>query len=123
MASPYSNDLRERAAAAMADGLRCREVAILFRVSPASVVRWSQRLRATGSAASRPMGGTRRAVLAGERNWLLARIKEAPNLTLHALRTELAQRGVQVSLWAVWKRRTLLPLTYEPGLPALLRRK
>jgi transposase len=103
MVRPYSDDLRERVAGAVADGLTVREVAELFRVSPASVVKWSQRMRATGSAAAKPMGGVRRAVLAGSREWLLARITEAPDLTLQAIRGELAQRGVEVSLWAVWK--------------------
>jgi len=102
MVRPYSDDLRERVSAAVCDGLTVREVAELFRVSPASVVKWSQRSRATGSAAAKAMGGVRRAVLAGHREWLLARIAQAPDLTLQAIRGELAQRGVQVSLWAVW---------------------
>jgi len=72
-------------------------------VSVASAVKWSQRLRQTGSAAAKQMGGVRRAVLAGERDWLLARIKAAPDLTLRALAAELAERGVVVSHWAVWK--------------------
>jgi transposase len=38
MARPYSNDLRERAAAT-ASGRSCREVAVLFDVSVASVVK------------------------------------------------------------------------------------
>ena len=101
--SPYSDDLRERVAGVVADGVTVREVAELFRVSPASVVKWSQRMRATGSAAAKPMGGVRRAVLAGSREWLLARITEASDLTLQAIRTEVVQRGVEVSLWAVWK--------------------
>ena len=48
------------------------------------------------------MGGARRAVLAGERDWLLERIAAVPDLTLRAIRAELASRGVVVSLWAVW---------------------
>ena len=48
------------------------------------------------------MGGARRAVLAGERDWLLERIAAVPDLTLRAVRAELATRGVIVSLWAVW---------------------
>jgi transposase len=78
-------------------------VARTFGVSPASVVKWSQRHRRTGSAAAKPMGGVRRAVLAGHRDWLLERVKTVPDLTLHALRAELAERGVKVSVWAIWK--------------------
>ena len=103
MARAYSNDLRERVVAAVAAGLSCRRVAELFRISPSNVVKWSQRYRQTGSAAAKPMGGVRRAVLADHRGWLLERIKQKPDLTLQAIRTELAERGVIVSLWAVWK--------------------
>ena len=102
MARPYSLDLRERVVAAVASGLSCRVVAARFQVSVASVVKWSQRWRATGSAAARPMGGRRPYALAGERDWLLARIAEKPDLTLRALAAELAERGVRVSYYAVW---------------------
>jgi transposase len=102
MARPYSLDLRERVAARVAAGESCRTVAALFGVSVSSVVRWSQRQRATGSAAAKPMGGKRPLVLAGERDWLLARIAEKPDLTLRALAAELAGRGIVVSLAAVW---------------------
>jgi len=77
-------------------------VASLFGVSVSSAVRWSQRQRETGSAAAKPMGGKRPLALAGERDWLLARIAEKPDLTLRAVAAELAARGVVVSLAAVW---------------------
>ncbi len=102
MARAYSLDLRERVVAAVAAGESCRAVAATFRVSVASVVKWSQRFRATGSAAARPMGGKRPYVLASEREWLLARLAEKPDLTLRALLAELAERGIKVSYYAVW---------------------
>ena len=43
MARPYSLDLRERVVAAVEAGRSCRAVAVMFRVSVASVVKWSQR--------------------------------------------------------------------------------
>src|SRR5215470_1885199 len=86
MPGPFSNDLRERVAVAVAEGRSCRAVAALFHVSPSSVVRWSQRHRTTGSAAAKPMGGVRRDVLAGHRPWLRDRIQEKPDLTLQALK-------------------------------------
>ncbi len=48
------------------------------------------------------MGGARRAVLRDERDWLLARIAAAPDLTLRAVQAELAERGVAASYGAVW---------------------
>ena len=102
MARAYSLDLRERVVAAVAAGVSCRKVASTFKVSVASVVKWSQRFRATGSAAAQPMGGQRPYALAGERSWLLHRVAEQPDLTLRALVAELAERGVVVSYYAVW---------------------
>ena len=55
---------------------------------------------ATGSAAAKPMGGKRRNVLGEQRVWLRQRLAEKPDLTLKALRAELAERGCKVSLWA-----------------------
>src|SRR5258708_7795583 len=52
MARPYSSDLRERVVGSVAHGRSCRATAALFGGSVASVVKWSQRFRATGSAAA-----------------------------------------------------------------------
>jgi len=102
MTRPYSDDLRARVAAAVVAGQTCRGAAALFNVSVSAAAKWSARLRAEGSAGAKPMGGARRAVLAGERDWLLERIAAVPDLTLRAVRAELASRGIVVSLWAVW---------------------
>ena len=56
MARPYSQDLRNRVVSSVASGRTCRATAALFGVSVASVVKWSQRWRASGSAAAKPMG-------------------------------------------------------------------
>jgi transposase len=77
-------------------------VAKLFKVGVSSVIRWCQRQRATGACASKPMGGRRRVVLLGERDWLLARLSVAPDLTVRGLQRELGERGVKVSYGAVW---------------------
>jgi transposase len=97
MARAYSLDLRERVVAAVAGGQTCRSAARTFMVSVASVVKWSQRHRAVGSPASLKMGGRRPYLVARERDWVLARISEKPDLTLRALLKELAERGLVVS--------------------------
>ena len=56
MVRPLSNDLRKRAVAAVAKGESCRSVALRFGVAVSSVVKWSQRYRATGSVAPGKMG-------------------------------------------------------------------
>ena len=104
MARAYSSDLRERVVAAVGEGQSCREVASVFRVSVASVVKWSQRARQTGAVAALPMGGRPgRSKLDGERSWLLARLAQKPDLTLKALIGELRERGVVVALDTLWR--------------------
>ena len=63
MARPYSQDLRDRVVASVTAGRSCRATAALFGVSVASVVKWSQRWRLTGSAAAGKMGGWKRLML------------------------------------------------------------
>jgi transposase len=41
--------------------------------------------------------------LAGEREWLLARLAEKPDLTLRAMVAELIGRGIPASYGAVWR--------------------
>lgn len=103
MAKPYSDDLRARIGAAVCEGYTVREVAALFDVSAATAVRCGQRLRQCGSAAAKAMGGTRRDVLSEHKDWLRSRITAMPDLTLDALVAELAERGLMVGRWAVWK--------------------
>ena len=103
MARPYSTDLRDRVVGSVASGRLCRATAALFGVSVASVVKWCQRWRATGSAAPSRMGGWRPLLLKSEREWLLARLAEQPDLTLRAVVAELAERGTPASYGAVWR--------------------
>lgn len=102
MVRPYSLDLRERAVRRVQAGESVRSVAAALSVSVSSVVKWSQRFRATGSAAAGQMGGHRPRLLLGkERTWLLERIARS-DATLRGLVAELAERGVSVSYRTVW---------------------
>jgi len=102
MVKPYSNDLRERVVAAVAAGQSCRAVAATFGVSVASVVKWSQRHRRTGSVAPGKIGGHKPLKLEAERSWILSRLAEQPDLSVRALADELAARGVVAGHVAVW---------------------
>src|ERR1051325_9878715 len=93
MPRPYSQDLRDRVAGSVTGGRPCRAPAKLFDVRVATVVRWPQRFRTTGSAAALAMGGRRPRRLASRRDWLLARIAAKPDLTLRALLAELGADG------------------------------
>ena len=107
MARPLSLDLRQRVIAQVARGMTREVVAELNGIVSSTVTKWWKRARETGSPAPKPMGGKRPLKLADERGWLLARLKEKPDLTLESLRGELAARGVMVcndTLWRFLKR-------------------
>jgi len=101
MTRAYSMDLRERAVARVLAGESVRSVALVLSVSAASVVRWSQRHRATGSAAPGKIGGHKPRTLRGEhRDWVIERARR--DFTLRGLVAELAERGVKVDYRSVW---------------------
>lgn len=102
MAKPLDLDLRERVVAAALSGERCREVAERLGVSAASVVKWTQRFRRTGSLASGKVGGHGPFLLEDERGRLLKRIEDEPDITVRQLADELAERGIVVSHVSVW---------------------
>ena len=103
MVKPYSEDLRIRVVGRVEAGHPVREVAETFGVSASSVVKWSQRKRETGSVAAKPMGSRQARSLAAERDWILARIAENPDVTLRELVAELEARAVWTSYGSVWR--------------------
>jgi transposase len=118
MGRPYSSDLRERAVGLVLSGQSRRAVARLLGLGESTVIRWTARQAATGSCAAAAMGGHRRPILLAERDWLLARIAAAPDLTVRAIRAELAARGVRVSNDAVWRFLRAERLTFKKSLRA-----
>lgn len=102
MTRPYSMDLRDRAIARVVAGESVRSVASALSVSAATVVRWSQRYRASGSAAPGKIGGHKIGILSGaNRDWLLDRAET--DFTLRGLVAELAERGIKVDYVQVWR--------------------
>jgi len=103
MSRAYSVDLRERAVAAVEKGgLSRRRVAAQFGLGISTVIRWTRRLRETGSVAPSKIGGYKPRAIAGEhRAWLLQRIREK-DFTLRGLVAELAARGLKVDYRSVW---------------------
>ena len=102
MARPYSTDLRERAIARVQAGESVRMVAQALSLSPSSVVKWSQRFKATGSAAAGKMGGHRPRVLIGEHAAFLRERIAQRDFTLRGLVEELAERGLEVDYRTIW---------------------
>jgi putative transposase len=103
MARPYSDDLRERVVASVAQGrLSRRRAAAHYGVGASTVIAWVRRWRETGSIKPGKMGGRRPKKLVGHwRSWLLARCRSG-EFTLRGLVTELAERGLQVDYRSVW---------------------
>jgi transposase len=104
MAKPYSLDLRQRVVAQVARGMTRQAVADLNGIVSSTVTKWCGRARESGTPQAKPMGGHRPRKLKDERAWLLARMSEKPDLTLHALLAELADhRDVVVSCDTLWR--------------------
>lgn len=101
MPAPYSQDLRERVAAAIAQGVSARAAARRFDISISTAVRWAHRWRGEGHAQARAMGGDHRSRLKEHRVFLLELIAREPDLTLREIRGALATRGVTVGLMTV----------------------
>jgi transposase len=102
MPKPYSLDLRERVAEAVAAGASRREAAERFEVCPSSAIKWMQRLRETGTIAAKPSGGSR-SPLEEHADWLLALIGEQPDLTLDEVVAAMGKRRIAGSRSAVWR--------------------
>jgi putative transposase len=84
--------------------MSARGAAVLLEVSAATGVRWAQAWRTTGSVEPGKVGGHMRPLLEGEREWLLARIEQKQDLTLHELLAELRdERGVVVCCDTLWR--------------------
>ena len=100
-----SVDLRVRACeVVLLEGLSCREAAERFDVSVSSVIRWVAQYRQTGSVDPQKQGGDRRSGrIEAAADFILNRIEAKRDITLAELQSELADRGVQVSIGAVWR--------------------
>jgi transposase len=104
MPKAYSGDLRERVVAATGRGLSARGAARLFEVSVSSAIRWTSRLRQTGSVAAKPCGGDTRSKLTIHATWLMELIGKQPDLTLSEIQQRLrAEKAVVVGYGTVWR--------------------
>ena len=82
---PYSQDLRERAMAALEAGQTQAEVAAQFRIHKSTLEKWWYRWRDTGSCAAFPFAhGPKRTLQAAE-SFLRAEVQKQPDATLDEL--------------------------------------
>lgn len=84
--------------------MSARAAARMLEVSAATGVRWAQAWRTRGSIQPGKVGGHMRPLLEPERDWLLARIEQKKDLTLHELLADLREeRGVVVCCDTLWR--------------------
>ncbi len=103
MGKPYSNDLRERAVAAVLEGgLSRRRTAAQFDVGVSTVIAWVRRFQDTSSVAPGQMGGHKPKAIRDEHEVFLERRVREGGFTLRGLVAELAERGLKVDYRSVW---------------------
>jgi transposase len=98
-----SNDLGDRLAAASLSARSCHALAEIFRMSVASVVKWTQRYRSTGEAAARRMAGHRKPILEPGRALVLERLTADPDRTIPPLRAQLAAEWTESNRITLWR--------------------
>jgi transposase len=102
-----SDDVRERALAAIDAGRRVADVAAFFQNDPSTVRRWIRQRRTTGS-------GLTRKIPPAQEPALIAQVAAAPDATLaeHCQQWQAGQ-GVRVSISAMRQRLLALGLTLK----------
>ena len=99
MPTTLSVDLRQRVASLAAAGATCRHAAERFKVSRASVSRWSQQKQRAGHVAPTPLGGDQRSHRIEAHAALILQTYEArPQSFLREVRDALQEHGVAVSI-------------------------
>jgi transposase len=102
MATPYSQDLRDRVLAAYDRGMPTQQIAELFAVSKAWARRIKQRRRETGETAPRPMGGA--TVLKIDPVRLAELVHQQPDATARELRERLGVQCAESGIYMALKR-------------------
>lgn len=108
MATPYSQDLRQRVLRAYARGMRTKQVAETFGVSRSWARRVKQRHREHGETTHRRMGTP--GVIIVDREQLAALVRRHPDATLTELRAHLGVRCALSTLCVALKQ---LGLTFK----------
>lgn len=112
MPASYSQDLRDRVLAAADRGMRTKQIAEVFAVSPAWVRRLKQRRRETGE--TRPRKGGSPGVSKIDRDVLASLVAAQPDATGPELRDRLAERtGVEVTDSAIYMTLKKLGFTFK----------
>jgi transposase len=102
-----SDDVRERALAAVDGGRRVADVAAFFQNDPSTIYRWLRQRRRTGSGSVRPRSGRPSLLQPAQVPLLIAQVASHPEATLaeHCARWEQSQgRRPSLSAMSRWLR-------------------
>jgi len=104
MSLGYSDDLRIRVVRAVDNGLSRRGAASRFSVGVSSAIRWPALWQSEGIVRAEPGKKNCRLKLSPHKDWLLALIKETPDLTLEEIRKQLFEKhAMTCSVSSVWR--------------------
>jgi transposase len=104
MLKPYSEDLPNRVAEAVAAGNTVQAVALQYKVSPAFVCKIHALWREAGAVQGKPFGGYRRALLEPYAAAIMAQLANSPSMTLKELQNWLeTEQALSVSMSAIDK--------------------
>lgn len=102
MAAPLSKDLRERVVRAVDDeGMSRRAAAARFDVAVRTAIRWVNDFRAEGRLVPQKMGNPSLPKLAAHRQVVLDLLAAQPDITIEALRHDLAAQGIVVGYGSI----------------------
>ena len=108
MGAAYAQDLRDRVLGAYDRGMKTKQIADVFAVSPAWARRVKQRRRETGETTPRPMGGA--TVVKIDMDRLATLVREQPDATGKELHQQLGIDCCESSIYMALKR---LGLTFK----------
>lgn len=108
MGAPYAQDLRDRVLGAYDRGMKTKQIADVFAVSPAWARRIKQRRRETGETTPRSMGGA--TVIKIDMDRLATLVGEQPDATAKELHQRLGANCCESAIYLALKR---LGLTFK----------
>ena len=102
MGAPISKDLRVRVIDAVEQGgMSRRATAARFNVGVRTAIRWVSEFRLSGQVDPRKMGNPSAPRLAAHRDVVLAALEKTPDITIEALRHDLAASGIVVGYGSI----------------------
>ena len=103
MSRSYSTDLRVRVIEAISGGLSRRRAAARFGIGVSTAVTWYRRYRETGEVRARKQGQPSGSKLDAHEAFILALVRERPDISLAEIAERLAEtRAVSACPATIW---------------------